>query len=133
MAIGFIYNDGGRSKYFKAKGVGDCCIRAGAIASGCDYKEVYDMAREISGKSPRNGMSNKHSRKLMEALGGRWHPTMTIGSGCKVHLKSDELPSGRIVCNCSGHLVAVIDGVINDIFDPSRGGTRCVYGYWVFN
>jgi hypothetical protein len=25
----------------------------------------------------------------------------------------------------------VIDGVIHDTFDPSRGGTRCVYGYWI--
>jgi len=26
--------------------------------------------------------------------------------------------------------VAVIDGVINDTYDCSREGTRCVYGYW---
>jgi hypothetical protein len=24
----------------------------------------------------------------------------------------------------------VIDGVIHDTHDCSRGGTRCVYGYW---
>lgn len=130
--MGFIYNDGGRSRYFKAKSVGDCCVRAGAIAAGRDYKEVYDLARRLSGESPRNGMSKKDSKRLMEALGGKWHTTMAIGSGCKVHLKADELPVGRLVCNCSGHLVAVIDGVINDTFDSSRGGTRCVYGYWVF-
>ena len=29
-------------------------------------------------------------------------------------------------------ITAVIDGVINDTYDPSRGGKRCVYGYWVF-
>ncbi len=29
------------------------------------------------------------------------------------------------------HYTAVIDGVINDTHDPSREGTRCVYGYWV--
>jgi hypothetical protein len=29
-------------------------------------------------------------------------------------------------------LCAVIDGVIHDTFNPSRGGSRCVYGYWVF-
>lgn len=132
MAIGFKYNDGGRSRYFKAKGVGDCCVRAGAIASGRDYKDVYDLARSISGESPRNGMGSKDCKKLMAALGGVWHPTMTIGSGSKVHLSADELPQGRIVCNCSGHLVAVIDGVVNDTFQDDRGGKRCVYGYWVF-
>ena len=24
----------------------------------------------------------------------------------------------------------MIDGVIHDTYDPTRGGTRCVYGYW---
>lgn len=127
----FEYNDGGRSRYFKGK-VGDCVVRAGAIASGRDYKDVYNLAREISGESPRNGMDKKPCYELMKALGGVWHPTMKIGSGCKVHLKAEELPKGRIVCNCSGHLVAVIDGVINDIIQDDRNGTRCVYGYWVF-
>jgi hypothetical protein len=26
--------------------------------------------------------------------------------------------------------ITVIDGVVNDTFDPSREGTRCVYGYY---
>lgn len=55
---------------------------------------------------------------------------MAIGSGCKVHLRSDELPTGRIIVSVSKHYVAVIDGVLHDIYDPSRHGNRCVYGYW---
>jgi hypothetical protein len=66
----------------------------------------------------------------MKDLGFEWTPTMTIGSGCKVHLKADELPNGRIIANVSKHVVAVIDGVIYDTHDPSRNETRCVYGYW---
>jgi hypothetical protein len=31
----------------------------------------------------------------------------------------------------SKHYCAVIDGVIHDTSDPSRDGTRCVYGYWI--
>ena len=34
----FIYDDGGRSKYFKAKGVSDCVTRAICNATGKDYK-----------------------------------------------------------------------------------------------
>ena len=49
---------------------------------------------------------------------------------CTVHLRADELPAGRIIASLSRHVVAVIDGVIHDIYDPSRDGTRCVYGYW---
>jgi hypothetical protein len=55
---------------------------------------------------------------------------MKIGSGCRVHLRERELPSGRLIVSVSRHMVAVIDGVIHDTHDPSRGGTRCVYGYW---
>ena len=55
---------------------------------------------------------------------------MQIGSGCTVHLRGDELPSGRLVVSVSKHLTAVIYGVIHDTHDCSRGETRCVYGYW---
>jgi hypothetical protein len=49
---------------------------------------------------------------------------------CKVHLRDGELPMGRLVVSLSRYYAAVIDGVIHDTHDPSRDGTRCVYGYW---
>ncbi len=55
---------------------------------------------------------------------------MKIGQGCTVHLRADELPGGRLIVRVSRHMCAVIDGVIHDTHDPSRAGTRCVYGYW---
>lgn len=132
--MNFNFNDGGRSRYFEATKVGDCVCRAISIASQRDYKEVYDMLRDASGRTPRNGVYKKDYRKVMEKLGAEWVPLMTIGSGCKAHLRDGEIPmKGRIVCKLSKHLVAVIDGVINDTYDPSRDGSRCVYGYWLFN
>jgi hypothetical protein len=62
--------------------------------------------------------------------GWTWTPTMKIGQGCTVHLRAEELPSGRLIVRVSRHMCAVIDGVIHDTHDPSREGTRCVYGYW---
>jgi hypothetical protein len=56
---------------------------------------------------------------------------MGIGTGCKVHLNADELPKGRLIVSVSKHYTALIDGVINDLYNPDRGGKRCVYGYWV--
>lgn len=129
----FNYNDGGRSKYFKATKVGDCVTRALAIATGKDYKEVYELVRKVSGDTPRNGVKKSVSKKVAEMLGGKWHACMQIGSGCTTHLRAGEIPMhGRIVCSVSKHLVAVIDGVINDTYDCSREADRCVYGYWVF-
>lgn len=133
----FKYNDGGRSKYYTATKVGDCVVRAISIASGEDYKKVYDFASKSEKdagrkRSARNGVST--FRKVASHFGGVWHPLSGIGSGCKAHLCKDEIPmTGNIVCQVSKHLTAVIDGVINDTYDCSREGTRCVYGYWTFN
>jgi hypothetical protein len=135
----WVYNDGGRSNYFTGKGVGDCVTRAVVIASGIDYKKVYDTfaklqrARGMS-TSARNGVytKSKSFKDTMRELGFRWVATMQIGSGCQTHLRADELPKGRIVCVCSRHYVAVIDGIINDTYDSSRNGNRCVYGYWIY-
>lgn len=130
--IKFKYNDGGRAKYFTATKVGDCVTRAIAIAAQKDYKEVYDTISKLVGYSPRNGIYSKDTKRILKAFGGKWTATMGIGTGCTTHLRSNELPMGRIVCNCSGHLTAVIDGVLNDTHDCSRNGNRCVYGYWEF-
>ena len=126
-----VYNTGGREKYFKGY-AGDCVTRAFAIATGRDYKEVYDELSAMlpKGQSARDGVPQKICRKYADQIGWEWVPCMTIGSGCKVHLRSDELPGGTIICRVSKHLVAVIDGVLQDTYDCTRGGTRCVYGYW---
>lgn len=129
------YNDGGREDAgFKGQ-AGDCVTRAIAIATGMDYREVYNelAQREAvkSGKrSARNGISKDVLKAYLADLGWTWTPTMQIGSGTKVHLKKDELPTGTVICSVSKHVVTVIDGVIHDTYDPSRNGSRAVYGYW---
>lgn len=123
-------NDGGRSKAGYVGSAGDCVVRAIAIVSGKDYQSVYDDLFRLSGKSPRQGVSKKIYHRYLLSIGFRWTPCMFIGSGCKVHLKKQELPDGKIICRLSKHLAAVIDGVIHDTFDPSRNGTRCVYGFY---
>ena len=131
----WVYDDGGRSKYFKGE-AGDCVCRAIAIATGQDYKDTYrDLAalnKKRHGKrSARDGIDRKDIHAYLIERGFTWHPTMGIGTGCKVHMRKDELPSGRLVCSLSGHVVAVIDGVLHDTYDSTRDGTRCVYGYWM--
>ena len=135
----FVQDDGGRSKYFKGD-ADDCVARAISIAGGIDYREVYD--RLAAGNSSQRGGGKKSARHgilvkrkwfkdYMAELGFVWTPTMKVGSGCTTHLRTDELPAkGKLVCSLSRHYAAVIDGVIHDTDDPSRGGTRCVYGYW---
>jgi hypothetical protein len=136
--MNWIFNDGGRETAGYKGTTNDCVVRAIAIATEKPYQEVYELVNHFSKKekrsnksSARTGVHKATTRKVMEHLGAEWIPTMTIGSGCKVHLRKSELPSGKIIVNLSRHLSAVIDGVIQDIYDSSRGGTRCVYGYWI--
>ena len=130
-----VYADGGRSKYFKADNVRDCVTRAICNATGSDYKKIYDGISKLQGKSARNGCKKTATRKyIVDVLGWKWHPTMNIGSGCKTHLRADELPAtGTIIVSVSKHITCVKNGVIYDTFDCSRHGNRCVYGYYTKN
>lgn len=154
----WVFDDGGRAEAGFKGTTGDCVCRAIAIATQMPYKEVYDLINQYGkaerpskrrkGRSnARTGVYPKTIRKIMADLGWTWVPTMKIGQGCKVHLNENELPGGRLVVSISKHEVAVIDGVIHDIYDPNDRGVemewdpatgnmidvttdRCVYGYY---
>lgn len=143
----FVENDGGRAEVGFKGDAGDCVTRAICIASGLPYTQVYDTLAHGNKtqrrsrhdprkrkRSARNGINTtrKWFKDYMAEIGFTWVPTMQIGQGCKVHLRADEPPAGRLVVSVSKHYTAVIDGVCHDTYDPSRDGTRCVYGYWVF-
>lgn len=135
------FDDGGRAvSGFKGR-TGDCVVRAIAIATGHNYSITYRniqafmrMRRKRNGRqpsaSPRKGVPRYAYDRYLRACGWQWTPTMGIGTGTKVHLRQGELPSGRLIVRLSKHMCAVIDGVIRDTYDPSRDGTRAVYGYW---
>ena len=129
--VGFRYDDGGRAEVGYRGKTDDCVVRAIAIAADLPYKKVYDDLYGLAGSSPREGVKTKVYRSYLErTLGWVWVPTMFVGQGCKVHLRQEELPGGRLVLRLSRHLTAMIDGVVHDIYDPCREGTRCVYGYY---
>ena len=137
----FIFNDGGRQDAGFKGSTGDCVTRSIAIITGKPYKEVYDEINQLA-KSERTGKRKKKKsssrtgvfkntyKKYLKSLGYVWIPTMQIGQGCKTHLRSDELPAGKLIVSVSKHLTTMIDGVINDTYDCSRQGSRCVYGYY---
>lgn len=146
MSIKFAKHDGGRAAAGFKGSAGDCVTRAICIATGLPYTIVYDRlalgnaTQRHSKKASRS--AGKHTaahgiytnrqwfKDYMRSLGFVWYPMMAIGTGCKVHLKSTELPTGKLVVRVSGHLCAVINGVLCDTHDCSRNGTRCVYGYY---
>jgi len=137
----FVFHDGGRAAAGYRGKTGNCVSRSIAIATGKTYWEVYDALNRLAQaertgerkrrrSSCRTGVYRRTYQAYLEALGWRWTATMSVGSGCKVHLRSSELPEGPLIVKVSRHLTTVIDGVLYDTHDCSRGGTRCVYGYF---
>ena len=110
MRNNFIFNDGGRELANYKGFTGDCGVRALSICLQKPYKEVYNKVNEFCKlekpskrrrgvSSARTGIHTRTFHKIANYYGLKWKPTMGIGTGCKVHLKADELPKGRIICN----------------------------------
>jgi len=137
--IAFQYNDGGRAEAGFKGFAGDCAVRAIVIASDEDYRVVYAELAHLMrrrgnltrGKTtPRDGVPMPIIHEYLDSRGWVWTPTMRIGQGCTTHLRADELPAGRVIVRVTKHVCAVIDGVLHDLEDCARDGTRCVYGHW---
>lgn len=149
----WIYDDGGRSKYFKGSNVGDCVTRSIAIATGIDYKEIYDRLKELCKQSKKySSQASKLVRQgtpmpivkkyLEEELGWKWVSTIDTQTKARMHLVESEIPNGVFIARLSKHLVCVKDKVIYDTYNSSEktyydffdnlvtNNERCVYGYW---
>lgn len=152
-ALDYEFDDGGRAAAGFKGAARDCVARSVAIVSGRSYAEVYaaladgmGSQRKSKGRSARNGVNTgrKWFKVYMKSIGFKWVPTMHFGEGCKVHLLKGELPMGKLIVSLSKHYTAVVDGVIRDIYNPTRATAiteedgqqrlahRCVYGYWEF-
>src|SRR3990172_460193 len=106
--MNWVYKDGGRALAGYKGEVCDCVTRAIAIATGIPYKKVYRDINRLA-KNERTGKWKKSKsnarlgvypytwKKYLKLLGWKWTATMGIGTGCKVHLKMDELPLGIII------------------------------------
>lgn len=140
----FIKHDGGRALSGFRGDTGDCVTRAVAIASQVPYADVYARVQaESKAERKQRGTGRRSNartgvftnrvwfKRYMIELGFEWTPTMGIGTGCTTHITPGELPpTGRHVLSLSRHCAAWVNGVLFDMYDCSRDGTRCVYGYW---
>lgn len=136
----FHYNDGGRLAAGFTGKTNDCVCRAIAIAGDKPYNEVYAelneflrskrQTRNLKRSSARQGIYKRQIHEYLLSRGYEWFPTMSIGQGCRIHVRANELPSGVLILSLSHHLAAFVCGVLHDTYDSSRNGTRCVYGYW---
>lgn len=141
------YNDGGRKAAGFKGDTGDCVVRAISIGNPeLDYLDVYNelharnkqfaTGRSMAAKrvaknsSVRAGIFKKVYEPYLFELGWIWEALMGIGTGCTTHMKEDELPNDTVIVRLSSHIACVDYGVLQDTYNCSRDGTRCVYGIW---
>lgn len=126
----FKYNDGGRA----AAGLtdlraGDCVTRAIAISTELPYTQVYEYFAQINKMEGRrnsadSGVSERHYGKLLQSQGYvKMH-----GESLNAELLS-KYPN--CVVGISHHLLAVVDGVVNDTYDSINSGRRRAHAIWV--
>ena len=134
----FCYDDGGRAAAGYRGRARDCAARAIAIATRRPYEEIYRAlireaacdARGTRLNHPRTGLRKTTVQRFLSRLGWRWVEAPPAPHRRAISLRFEELPAGRLIVALSTHVCAVIDGVIYDTYDCSRGGRRRPYGYW---
>lgn len=112
--------------------VGDCVIRAFAVAADIKWIEAFDILVENARKTYNvpNGQSNYEKvfenygfeRKSVKVVKGK--KRMTLEDFCKKHKK------GNFIVAVANHLTAVVDGVCYDNWNPAN---KCVYVYYELN
>lgn len=148
--MSWVFDDGGAAAAGYTPDARDCVPRSIAIASGLEYIYVLAELRQRSAAwvadsrsqharvlrakgrrlHPRSGVLPQVFRPWLQELGFQWVPAIAVGTGVQVHLRPGEMPDVLAIVRCSKHLTVWDHGVIRDVFDPSRDGTRAVYGWW---
>jgi hypothetical protein len=135
-----IINDGAAARlpYSKAMPATAFAEPSPSRAASRTVRLISASPKPMAISAPASGRSDRRparsgplalaSTPSANEIGFAWTPTMTIGSGCKVHLRESELPMGRLVANVRRRSVAVIDGVIHGTFDDqARRRSVCLW------
>lgn len=130
--IEFVYTDGGREKAGFKGTTGDCVIRAIAVATEKDYKEVYNDIYEATRKyaetrnnklarhlrnhpnkmSPREGVYKEIYRPYLESLGWKYISD-------RQRLNCNKFKSGTYICRVTRHMTVVKNGKLYDSWNCS--------------
>lgn len=106
------------------RNVSDCSVRAISLAEEKSWDQVYIELAEFARKE---GITFSEIEFIDKYLFERYpqycsnKKLVTVGDFADLKLK------GRWLVTMSGHITAVIDGIIYDTFDPSNRYLWCVY------
>jgi len=151
VSMPWVRADGGYATSGHKAKRGNEIVTAIAIATrqpyGTVYRELYTRqiefvrrtrSKRIKAYADKNGTSISQVgvwpevyKPYLVELGWEWTPVMGIGTGTTMHLTYDEVPDKPVLLlSISKSMCAVVNGVVHAPQDPSRDGTRAVYGYW---
>lgn len=120
------YNDGGQIRALKS---GYCATRALCIAAGISWQDAENLLKDFSKKGKKgnaaisSGVYKEDFDAAISTLGYKWQAAPKF-QGRKARAADLE---GVVIARQAKHFTAVIDGVVNDIWDCSH---KMVYGYW---
>lgn len=131
MDVEYIYSDGGRKKYYKARHVRDCACRALAISTNRDYKESYELCNKYiwectrSRVTVRNGMATRAVKEMMKSLGYR----RVNCENRNVHISDTAKKKGTFYILTKNHALCMKDGIIYDTWNSGRANPKVRYYY----
>ena len=117
----------------------DCVIRALCTALEQDYNQTVLELAEMQCKTGYDDGDSKLINKYLESKGWvkhsqprKWDNTKYTGEEWCYEVQSviraRKSTWDRIIANIGGHhIVAIIDGVVNDIWDSTD---KCIGNYW---
>ncbi len=121
-ALGYIYDDGGRSQYATGR-TGDCVARALSIATGHDYKTVWCELQAMGADNPDSGVHKRVWSKYLKAQGFRW-----VSCGKRGRTNREHVPArGVVILRQRRHLCAVVNGVLHDTYTTHN---KTITGYY---
>lgn len=122
--LGYVYNDGGREAAGRKGQTRDCVVRALAIVTERPYLECYRALAEANSKSrdPRsrgkrsasNGVSKDAYVKVYAEFG--LEKVKLPAGGRPTYTEAFET-YGDCVVTTAGHVAALKDGALQDLFD----------------
>ena len=100
----------------------DCVCRSISVAEGITWEQCHE---KLSDLSRREGVILNDVSFVENYLDKRYprmcYENMTVGEFSKI------APKGHFVATMNGHITAIIDNVIVDIFDCSNRKIKCCW------
>lgn len=112
----------------KGKVVGDCVIRAIAKTENKPWVEIFDNLTEIARKTYNVTSDTKVYSKYLNEKYEKIN-VFNKANGSKKRLKVKEICKlkGSYIVRIAGHVTAVVDGSIYDIWDCSNKGSYIIW------